>query len=511
VSFEYKTVPYTHQAAEFPISREMEARCVFWVPRAGKSKLIIDTAAWLYHLTKINGLLIVAPNGPHENWFDFQIPEHLHENVPREMLVYKPKSLQTLRYEAAFERLLRYDGLAIFVMNYDAFIKRKGESPGNAAARKFLKKRRCLYVIDESHKIKTPSAKRTMAILWTAHLAPYRRLLTGTPTTQGPFDIYSQMKFYDPFFWHGCGLSQFGAFKAQYGVFKKGWNPHTGKEFDDCVGYKNVAHLRAKLRPHISRVTEADLDMPPKVYTPYYFDLSPKQRKMYDTLRQKYRVELEEYHARLRNASTDVEFRTRHAVTARAGVTRVLRLQQIACGHVPTDWFLTTQGTMKRKQLVFEKNPRRELLRELLSNLDHPAVVWCKFRPCIDICNALMDDMGRPFVTVDGRVPVLKRRQANQAFQFGEGVDTFVGTPATAGEGIDLWQGLSAFYYSNSYKLVEREQSEQRLVRVGKKSPVNIGDLIARETVDELILMSLQEKQQLAAELTGDNWKRWFE
>jgi len=488
-----KTDYYPHQRAELEDHWRVRKRAIWWVPRAGKSKLTLDTAAMLFLDGKIDGLFVVAPNGVHEQWVDVQVPQHLPDEVPRQAVAYGVQAVERKWHQQEIRELLGFQGLAVLTMSYDGFCTKKG----NKVARAFLKRRTCLYVLDESHRIKTPGTSRSRRVLKTPRFAPYRRILTGTPVTKGPFDVYAQMRFLDPSIWAGYGWRKFSAFKATFGIFERGFNGKTGKEYDALSGYQHVGRLRKIIRPFVSRVTEEELDLPDRVYTTYRFDLSPEQRRAYDELKEKCRVELED----------------QEEVSATQVIVRILRLQQITCGYVPTE-----RGTLEdlfrvRKSVhYFKQNPRRDLFRELIQDRDHPFIAWSSYLMDVDVTAGVLAGFKDPVphVTHDGRTSKVDRKEARSAFLEGR-TRAFLGTAATAGEGLDLRPALTVFYYSNSYKYGDRYQSERRALAVGKKSPVEYVDLVARDTVDEQIRRNLQQKRNLADQLTGDAWKPWFE
>jgi Superfamily II DNA/RNA helicases, SNF2 family len=217
--FEFKTKPYSHQKQIWLDSRDREYYGILAEMGTGKTKMTLDTAMWLYEQGEVNGVLVVAPNGVHRAWVEDEIPGHVHLDLASDSGThfYEAKRANTQWHKAAVGRVIAHDGLAWLAMSYDAFITDKGKR----TAWDFLRTRRVLYVLDESTYIKTPGTKRTKSIVASAKYAPYRRILTGTPVTQGPFDVYSQVEFLDHTFWKQHGLGNFFAFKNTFGVFKR--------------------------------------------------------------------------------------------------------------------------------------------------------------------------------------------------------------------------------------------------------------------------------------------------
>ena len=267
--FEFKTSPYSHQKRIWGDTRDLEYYGILAEMGTGKTKMTLDTAMWLYDKGEISGVLVVAPNGVHRNWIEDEIPAHVHLDMATNTGThfYESKKANTKWHKEKLAAVTAHSGLAWLAISYDAFITANGKK----TVWDFLRLRRCLYVLDESTYIKTPGAKRTKSIVASAKYAPYRRILTGTPVTQGPFDIYSQIEFLNPEFWKKHGLGNFFAFKNTFGVFKKMEIRVPGRDrpriVQQVVNYKNLEWLHEILSPITVRVLKADvLDLPPKLY-----------------------------------------------------------------------------------------------------------------------------------------------------------------------------------------------------------------------------------------------------
>ena len=113
------------------------------------------------------------------------------------------------------------------------------------------------FVVDESSAIKNRSARRTKACLKLSRLAKYRRILTGTPVTQGPLDLWSQMNFLDEYIFQ----NSFYAYRNAYCVLnRRRLSSHT---FDEVIGYQRLDELQKVIEPYSYRVTKKEcLDLP---------------------------------------------------------------------------------------------------------------------------------------------------------------------------------------------------------------------------------------------------------
>jgi len=483
----FKTKPWEHQAEAFGLSRDEEFFALFMEQRTGKTKVIVDTAAWLYAKGEIDCLFILAPNGVHRLWVSDEIPTHMPEHIQTAMFLWTNGRLNTQKGQKLFGERLRSTKLAIFAFNIEAMSTEKGKE----AARAILNTRRCLFVIDESTTIKTPGSKRTRTLIGRGKArglgehAAYRRILTGTPSPQGPFDLYSQMKFLDKDFWADMG--SFHGFKHHFGVFDRGFNSRTGQAYDELVEYKNIEELNARIAAHSFRVLRDDcFDTPDQIFQKKVFELAPDQRKVYNELRDELIIEID-----------DGEI-----ITAELAIVRLMRLQQVASNFIPRE-----DGTLIQ---ISEKNPRLEAMAELIEeDRQHQNIIWCRFNEEADQLCDLADRMGIKHARYDGQVTEKQRAKNKKQFQDGT-ARLFIGKAQVGGRGLELAMARNTFYYSNSFDLEHRLQSQDRTQSKQQKHSVGVTDLIALETGDEKIVETLRSKRSVAAMITGDTLKDWI-
>ena len=564
MEYHFKTEPFNHQREEWLRSREEEARAIFWEQGTGKSKLTIDTACWLWLRGLIDGVLVVAPNGVHRNWVEKEIPDHVPDEVIKHVRAfhYQSPKADTKWHKQAVKAVIEHKGFAWLTISYEAFMT----ASGKRALIDFFDKRRLLYVLDEAHYIKTPTAERTKSILRSAKYAPFRRVLTGTPIAQGPFDAYSQIKFLVEDYWKQNRLGTFTEFKQHFGIWKKGWNPtafnpktkkNDGNEYDVLVGYRRLDDLNALLQPVSSRVTKDDvLDLPPKLYSKRIFPMTPEQGKLYRQLRDEYIVWLEtggierDAEAVAAEPSPDacptclgkreVEFdgfiypcpdcgdapdlgaEGTTPVIAALAITRLLRLQQITCGYLPTD------DEAEPVYTIPGPNRRLDLLCDLIEESQHKVIVWARFQMDITLIMDALRERGISAVRYDGLVNDDERADAKARFQGErplyhngqvvgreavppeEQARVFVGNPAAGATGLTLTAAKTVIYYSNSFKLIDRLQSEDRAHRIGQTNNVLYIDLVAEDSVDEKVVEALRNKFNVASQITGDRLKDWL-
>lgn len=491
-----KTTPYAHQADIFLRTHARESHALFLEMGTGKSKIVIDTIGDRFLAGAINGALVIAPKAVAPNWVNDELPAHMPDEIMdrASVFLWDTGKAANKGYQQQLAAFLATpaDKLAILVMSYPAIMTerkpgaKRGLMKGREAAKALLTGRECMMVLDESARIKNPDAKTTKRVQAAGRHAKMRRVLTGTPVPNSPFDVYSQLRFLDPDVWKQLGCGSFASFKAMFGVWVEHVRNDNGQRFKQLVDYQNLAVLNKVVDRYGDRLLKDEvLDLPPKMYQRMEFDMTPEQAKLYKQLRDEFMVWLE---------NGDM-------VTAPLAITRMLRLQQVTSGYCPTD-----DGNM----VLIEPNPRLTLLDEIVEDIPHQAIIWGKFQHDVDAITERLRAAKRTCVAYDGRTSQSAREEARQAFKAGD-VQFFVANPAAAGEGLTLHMAKSVIYFNTSFKLSDRLQSEDRAHRSGMDDrPVLYYDLVARGTIDAHVIRALRTKMDLASQVTGDKMKEWI-
>ena len=211
LNYRFKTEPYQHQLDALLASYKKKVYALFCEMGTGKSKILLDNIAMLFDEGKLNGALIVAPKGVYKNWIAQEIPTHLPDHIQCRTFQWVAPSSRSKEDQELLSQLYqdtRDPSLTLFVMNIEAF----SSKPGLEEATKFLSAYRAMMAIDESTTIKTPSAKRTKNVIAVSRYAYYKRIMTGSPVTKSPLDLYSQCEFLDPDL---LGHSSYYTFRAR--------------------------------------------------------------------------------------------------------------------------------------------------------------------------------------------------------------------------------------------------------------------------------------------------------
>lgn len=480
VNYKFKTAPYEHQRHTLDLSLERAAFGILFEMGGGKSKTLIDTCSNLYLRGKLDFALIIAPKGVYRNWVAKEIPEHFPDDIPRRVIrwVADPTKAQQAEMRSVRDR---FDGVTFFVMNVEAFSTPKGVAAGTWLARAFG--RRGLIGLDESTTIKNHKAKRSKALCKLAQSFEYRRILTGSPVTKEPMDIYPQFEFLGPGL---LGFDSFYAFQGRYCVtVKRSMGRHS---FQQVVGYRFLDDLAARIERHSYRVLKRDcLDLPEKVYTARYVGLTAEQAAMYERLRKE----------------ALLLFADGSAVSAPQAITKMLRMQQVLSGHLMTD-----EG-----ELVEFPSARLDELLNILAEHDGKAIIWSRFRNDIQRITAALKKVYGEAAAASyyGDTSDDERARVVKEFQLRDGpLRFFVGNPATAGYGITLTEASTVIYYANSFSLEHRLQSEDRAHRIGQRNNVTYIDLIAEGSIDEGIVDSLRNKIDIGATILGEEANEWL-
>ena len=476
MNYKFKTKPYAHQITALEKSWKKETYAYFMEMGTGKTKVLIDNMSMLYDKGKIDGALIIAPKGVVGTWYTNELPTHLPNHIENVTVLWQANITKT--QQEKLDTLFKIEeSLHILIMNVEAFSTEKGKK----FADKFLRSHKTLMAIDESTTIKNPKAGRTKNILNLAHDAKYRRIMTGSPVTKNPLDLFTQCYFLDPFH---LEHESYYSFRTRYAIMKTA--NISGRQIQLVSGFKNLGELSDKLKSFAYRVLKEDcLDLPDKIFIKRQITLSPDQRKLYDQMRKKALAILEGKVSSTKNS-----------------LTQLMRLQQITCGHFTDD-----TGSVQ----PIENNRVNELM-DVLEDVEGKAIIWAHYQYDINaIIKAVVKKYG-PESVVDyyGLTPKNERQDNITKFQGDPKCRFFIGTPSTGGYGITLTAANTVIYYSNGYDLEKRLQSEDRAHRMGQKKPVTYVDINAEDTVDEKIVKALRKKINIASEVLGEELKSWI-
>lgn len=463
---EYKIKPWAHQLKAIELAKDRNEFALFFEQGCGKTSTLINILRHKYE-KKANGListLILCPVIVLENWKrEFEA----HSDIP-------PWNIHILT-GSGFDRLCDFERFIepapgrIVITNYESLLMEA------LFKKKLLPWAPQIVVLDESHKCKDLSAKRTKRVVELGDRAHSRFILSGTPIINSAFDIYSQFRFLDGGETFG---KSFWAFRNEYFVDKNQHKPRHAYFPNWVIRPGALQEINKKVYTKAMRVTKAEaLDLPPLVRQIVDVELSGEQKRAYDQL---------EVDA--------VSYFNGAEMSADLAITKALRLQQLVTGFFKAD-----DGTTH----VFDKNPRIAALEEVLDNIgpDHKVIIWAVFKHNYADIRRLLDSKNIGHVSVTGEQTTEEKQRAVDLFNKpGNTARVLIGHPASGGIGVNLTIADYSIFYSRGFSLENDLQAEARNHRGGSERHQSITriDLVAPGTTDEIVLTALSAKQDVS-------------
>jgi len=460
VSHQYKTQPYEHQRVALRKGATQRVFGFFMEQGTGKTKVTIDNAVYLYNTELLHTVFVLAPNSVYTNW-----KKEIETHSSADNYIYQHK-IDKKFYP-------KKDKLNWYLMNIEAFSHKSGYNKGL----ELIEKRglQTMMVIDESTTIKNRTAKRTKNVIKLGKGVRYKRILTGTPVTKSPLDLWSQFAFLDEDL---LGFKSFYSFRARYCVMDS--RPVGGnRKIEFPLYYINLEQLEDKILPYTHRVLKKDcLDLPPQIWQRRNVFLSNEQRNAYEILKEHARVVIQDKQSSIHNK-----------------LTEIAKLQQVCSGFLYSD-----DG-----KLVELSNAKLDELLNVIEEIEGKIIIWATFRYSIQkIEETLQKKYGeKSVVSLYGDTK--KRADVVDNFNSSRGARFLVSNPSVGGYGLTLNASSYQIFFNNSYNLEERLQAEARNHRSGQTADkVTYIDLVAIKTIDEFIIKALKEKITISAKTLGE-------
>ncbi len=469
--YQYKTPPFDHQRVALNKGALLTNFAYFMEMGTGKTKVVIDNAAYLYQQNEIKEVIVIAPNSVYRNWL---AEISTHSPVDPYIWVWKVDKQRDL------DKASRSNDLIYILVNVEAMSHRSGWKWLEERLR--LNGSKILLTLDESTTVKNPGAIRTKHLCRLGRLAKYRRILTGSPVTKSPLDLYTQCGFLSK---ELLGFDSYYTFRARYAVMQQ--IQMGGRQILMPKYYTNLDELEMKLKTFSFRVTKEEcLDLPPKIYVQRQVVMKLEQQKAYDDLKQKARAII---------ADDTVTFANK--------LTEILRLHQVCNGFIKTD---------NNLYYGFKHNPKITELIRILDEVTGKCIIWANYVYNIEeIKTKLKAVYGKDsVVSIYGKDSVDDRKRSVESFQSDDRCRFLVGNPSTGGYGLTLTAARHVIYFSNSYNLEVRKQSEDRAHRIGQKHKVTYIDIQVPNSIDTMIISALKRKIKLSAETLGEEVKKWL-
>lgn len=497
----FKVQPYEHQRMALNFIRKRLYYALLMEQGTGKTAVLLNDGARRWGAGELDGTLVLAPNGVHANWTLREIPTHMPDWVQLTSAAWyaSPNRSETSALDELFSAHAGRS-LRILTMNWEALITKDGWEMALRFARSCG---RLFLVGDESQRIKNPKAKRTKAVLRLVPYSSVRAISSGTAVVQSPWDAFSQFGMLHPSI---LQTESYVAFKAEFaellppghGLLRHIVERTGGRYMPQIVArnedgtpkWRNLDKLERLIAPHSYRVLKKDcLDLPEKIYTQRYFRMTSKQRKMYDLLRDEFRLKLEN------GQIAPVE-----------RIASITKMSQVVSGY-----FIVPGTDIVQRIMQAEDNPKLLMLMDEIEDrmeAGDQVIIWARFHAEIKDIMTMLKKMEVEAVEYHGEVPARQRQIAIDSFQGGltgcAAARVFVGQQAAGGTGITLTAASSVIYYSNTWSLEDRLQSEDRAHRIGQRRQVTYLDLLAQDSIDDRVVKALRSKTDLAKTVLGD-------
>lgn len=457
---------WEHQKKCISLAKDLNEFALFFDMGTGKTRTAIELLRHKYNnADKILKTLILCPVIVTKNWQNeflkfSKIPDH-------EISILEGS--HTIRTER-----LKISSANIFVMNYEGLLM---EDVFN----QLVKMRFQILILDESHKCKNMTAKRTKRAILLSDLAYTKYLLSGTPVLNSPMDIFSQYRILD-------GGKTFGknfyAFRGGY-FFDKNVGMPSQKHFPDWKIKKgSFEKLNSLIYKKAMRVKKEDcLDLPPLVRQTIFVEMDPTQEKIYKQMKK-------DFIAFVQNRGKT------EASVAELAITKALRLLQIVSGFIKTE---------DGNEISLKETPKQKALKELLEEItpNHKVIVWAVFRENYAQIRRTCEELSIKYVEVHGDVMPVEKFKAVDAFNSDPEVKLLIGHPGSGGIGINLVEASYAIFYSRNFSLESDLQAEARNYRGGSEKHAKITriDLVVKDTIDELVQKSLANKIEIGEKM----------
>lgn len=472
MSYAYKFKPFNHQLEGSNFLKDNKYFALFDEMGTGKSKTVVDAMSQMYYSGFLQAVILVCPNQVKGQWANLewgQIVTHTPDNIP--ITISRIDASKPMNKWVVYSTESNPGScLHWIVVNYEAT---RLARIANVLS-DYMKQRDTAMVLDESIYIKNYVAQQTKSCIKLGLLAKRRYILNGTPLTKGPLDYFSQFRFL-----HNSiiGIDRYIIFRNRYAVM--GGHKVNGRAVQ-VVGYRNLSELVEKIRPFYRRVTKEEcLDLPKKLYQVMEVEMTEEQDKLYKTMKENL-----------------MAFVGGRMITAEIVLTKILRLSQLAAG------FVTDHNDNEKITKYLSKSPKVDLSVKLAKESDKPTVIFCMFKPEVELLQKGLAGEGLSYGEIHGDVKVHDREQAIADFQAGK-LNVMICQVATGGLGIELYSAGLVIFLSNSYSYAIRSQAEDRVHRTGLKHNVTYVDILATrhkggQTVDHTIQKAISTKKDLA-------------
>lgn len=427
---------------------------VLWEMGTGKSRVAIQTIERQYKAGMISAAFIVMPKSLLLNWQQIELPKHSSEKY--KTYLWDGEGAGT-------------EGILYFLVNSDAILTKRFPS----IFKSFLKNHsRFNLTVDEVSLFKSHKAARTKRVISIARLASTRRIMSGTPVTQSPMDLYSETEILRE---NLLGFKNWYSMRAHYA--KMATIPMGSRSFQKVVGYRNLDDLKENLLEFSSIIKKKDvLDLPPVMFRKFPIEFTPEQRLHYDELKHK--------------ALTYIQG---SEITVINAIGLINRLLQISAGQIK----------LPDGSYVSIPTNRLDALKELVNECEGKTIIWSAF---VNVSANIKDYLGDSCVHIKSDISTSVRQELLDDFRKNNSKKSLVMNPASGGMGITLIESSNVIYHDRLWSLEHRLQSLARTDRIGQTQEGLVTDLYTPDTLEEKVIDALVAKKELSDNLISSNY-----
>lgn len=454
---------FTYQAEAVNAVKDLEYAAIFHEQGLGKTKVAIDLIVHWLAQKQLDTALVVAKKGLIDNW-------------QRELAAHSQLTPRVLTNSRSGNFYVFNSPARVMLAHYEA-VKSERER-----MQLFLRTRNVGVILDESTKIKNPDAALTKTFLELGPLFTRRVIMSGTPVSNRPQDIWSQIKFLDG----GVSLG------ADFGEFKRSVN--LSNDLAGANGRQEALELQLERIFHsISgfsvRETKAsaEINLPEKVVHTVVTEWEPRQLEMYRQVRESLQAIVIQDGELIADESDVV-------------LKRLLRLVQVTSNPNLID-------------ASYQVEPGKlEVLLDLVSSIirdGEKCIVWTSFIGNVEWLARVLRRHNPQLV--HGMLSTGEQTVAIRTFLDDPSAKVFIATPGSAKEGLTLTVANHVIFFDRLFSLDDYLQAQDRIHRISQDRVCHVHNLIMRNSIDEWVEALLHSKRIAAQLAQGDIDRETFQ
>ena len=352
-----------------------------------------------------------------------------------------------------------YSELDLLLTNFETFVARDGDEDKLKSIETIRGIKFNRLIIDEASRLKSADSKRAAIIMDIASKIPEIYLLSGTISLGSPLDVYTPYTIMH----NGIFGTNYYRFRNKYCIFSP-YNKHI------ITGYRNVTDIKRKISNYtILETRDNCISLPDRTILEKEYPLSEEQKRWYNAIVNLDEIPLDDIDPKL------------SPLNVGPVVVKIIKLRQILSGFIN----LAVNGEVKP---IIHKldNGKLELLKNMLLSTDEKVIIWYSLRQELEDIVKLLKELKIKYIHAS-------EKDSYITYEASDNIQVFLGQ-ISQGIGITLNSAKVMYYYSNSLKLEDREQSMDRNYRIGQKSKVVVYDFVHKGSLDSMILALLKKK-----------------